>query len=185
MADMHNPYAPPAATVADITPDMDGKFQPIKMFSAQGRIGRMRFYTYFFVANFIVQTVGSMIGLIVGIIAAVAGASEMGMLITMYVIVGLSMIPFMVYYVLIGIQRSHDLNLSGWTVLLTFIPFVMLYWLFAPGTDGPNRFGAPPPPNSTGVQVVFWIGIGLAVLGLVFTLIAIVAAIAIPGLMQQ
>jgi hypothetical protein len=63
---------------------------------------------------------------------------------------------------------------SGWTILLAIIPLVGLIWLFKAGSPGENRFGAPPPPNTTGVKV----------LGLIFPLIAfigIVAAIALPA----
>jgi len=49
----------------------------------------------------------------------------------------------------------------------------MLFWLI-PGTDGPNRFGAPPPPNTTGTIVL------ALILPLVFV-VGIVAAVAIPA----
>ena len=45
------------------------------------------------------------------------------------------------------IQRSHDMDLSGWWSLAAFIPFVGLVWVFKGGTRGANRWGAPPPPN--------------------------------------
>lgn len=42
-------------------------------------------------------------------------------------------------------KRLHDLNKSGWLVLLGFIPIVnlglLVYLLFFPGTKGPNKFG--------------------------------------------
>jgi uncharacterized membrane protein YhaH (DUF805 family) len=102
---------------------------------------------------------------IAGIAMAAAGMAGKANLVGMVVIGGgISIIPLLIFYVMIGIQRSHDMNLSGWTVLLTFIPFVGLYWLFESGTKGANRFGAPPPPNSTGVKVFFWSGIFLSVI---------------------
>ena len=46
------------------------------------------------------------------------------------------------------IRRLHDLNRSGKFAILLFIPvvsfFLMLYLIFAKGTDGENRFGADP-----------------------------------------
>jgi uncharacterized membrane protein YhaH (DUF805 family) len=47
-----------------------------------------------------------------------------------------------------GAKRWHDLDKSGWLVLLNIIPvigfFTFLYTGFAAGTEGDNRFGAAP-----------------------------------------
>jgi len=46
----------------------------------------------------------------------------------------------------IGVRRLHDLDRSGWWLLLSFIPLVgaiiLIVWFCSRGTDGPNRFGA-------------------------------------------
>jgi uncharacterized membrane protein YhaH (DUF805 family) len=45
------------------------------------------------------------------------------------------------------VRRLHDVNMSGWWAVLTFVPLVGLYtlvWLCGPGTEGPNRFGRGP-----------------------------------------
>lgn len=47
----------------------------------------------------------------------------------------------------IAIRRLHDIDRSGWWVLiaLTIIGvFVLLYWAAQKGTHGPNRFGLDP-----------------------------------------
>ncbi len=45
------------------------------------------------------------------------------------------------------VRRLHDVNQSGLLTLLIFVPFVnlllFLYLLFAPGTQGPNKYGNP------------------------------------------
>lgn len=45
----------------------------------------------------------------------------------------------------LAIRRLHDMNLSGWWVLLYFVPIVgnIAPWvlLFIRGTDGPNKYG--------------------------------------------
>jgi uncharacterized membrane protein YhaH (DUF805 family) len=50
--------------------------------------------------------------------------------------------------VILGIKRLHDLDKSGWFLLILFIPIIgllmVIYLLFFPGTPGPNRFGPPP-----------------------------------------
>jgi hypothetical protein len=60
-------------------------------------------------------------------------------------------------------------------ILLMIIPFVAFIWLFKAGTQGANRFGAPPPPNTTGVKIL---GYSFPVLIVLF---GILAAIALPA----
>ena len=46
----------------------------------------------------------------------------------------------------VSVRRLHDLDRSGWWVLLDLIPLVgciiLLIWFCTKRTDGPNRFGA-------------------------------------------
>ena len=46
----------------------------------------------------------------------------------------------------VSVRRLHDLDRSGWWILLNLIPLVgpiiLIIWFSAKGTDGPNRFGA-------------------------------------------
>lgn len=55
-----------------------------------------------------------------------------------------SMIPLLA----VQVRRFHDQAMSGWYLLLGFVPFVgTLIWLFfmvRPGTNGPNRYGPDP-----------------------------------------
>jgi uncharacterized membrane protein YhaH (DUF805 family) len=48
----------------------------------------------------------------------------------------------------VSIRRMHDLDKSGWWILIALIPvigiLVYIYWLVSKGTDGPNRFGPDP-----------------------------------------
>jgi uncharacterized membrane protein YhaH (DUF805 family) len=45
----------------------------------------------------------------------------------------------------LGIRRLHDLDRSGWWVLIAFIPIIgwiiLIIWACTKGTEGPNRFG--------------------------------------------
>lgn len=49
-----------------------------------------------------------------------------------------------------GVKRLHDVDKSGWFILLGLIPLINiilgLYMLFADGTVGPNQYG-PDPKN--------------------------------------
>ena len=45
----------------------------------------------------------------------------------------------------VTVRRLHDIDRSGWWVLIVFIPviglLVLIYWMVQPGTEGENRFG--------------------------------------------
>ncbi len=47
----------------------------------------------------------------------------------------------------VSVRRLHDIDRSGWWLLIIFIPLigmlVLLYWMTRPGTDSANRFGVP------------------------------------------
>lgn len=48
----------------------------------------------------------------------------------------------------LGARRLHDINMSGWWMLVGLIPLVgwaiMIYWTVQPGTPGPNDYGPAP-----------------------------------------
>jgi uncharacterized membrane protein YhaH (DUF805 family) len=50
--------------------------------------------------------------------------------------------------VALGVKRYHDLDRSGWWILLGFIPVANIWMLlelgFVAGVDGRNRFGSSP-----------------------------------------
>jgi len=54
----------------------------------------------------------------------------------------------------VTVRRLHDVDKSGWFILLGLIPLVGFYLLYLycqPGTNGPNRFG-PDPKGGTDSQ---------------------------------
>jgi uncharacterized membrane protein YhaH (DUF805 family) len=163
-----NPYTPPRAAVADVDDDSEQGTQPVKFFSSQGRIGRLRYLAYLTFGYFLVIAAS----MVVGGVAGVLGAGRMAALLG-----GLIAIPFLVYWVLVTIQRSHDMGWNGWTWLLILIPIVGLIWIFKGGTPGRNDYGLPPPPNTTAIRIG-------AFLFPVIMLIGILAAIALPAYQQ-
>lgn len=58
----------------------------------------------------------------------------------------------------VQVRRLHDINRSGWWVLLGLIPLIgfiiLVIWFIKPGDAGPNRFGSDPraqsPPDADG-----------------------------------
>lgn len=56
----------------------------------------------------------------------------------------------------VSVRRLHDIDKSGWFLLINFIPFggiILLVFWCQEGTRGENRFG--PDPKGTGVSDVF------------------------------
>jgi uncharacterized membrane protein YhaH (DUF805 family) len=157
-----NPYRAPGAAVADRGID---QYSEVKILSASGRLGRLRYIGY---------TVGLtlLIAVFIGVAAGLSAAR--GVAAQSAVVTGLGYLALIAIQVMLTVQRCHDFNTSGWLSILSIIPLVNLIFWFIPGTDGPNRFGNPPPPNTTGVVILAMI------LPLIFIL-GIVAAIAIPA----
>lgn len=159
-----NPYQPPRAQVEDVRGGSSA-YQPIQLWSVKGRVSRLQYLGYL-MGGYLLLILGAAL---LGFIAAAAGmdksATALGMI---------AAIPYIVFSIMMAIQRAHDMGWSGWTSLLALIPFVALVWLFKAGTPGENRFGAPPPPNTTKVKI-------LALLMPIIAIIGIVAAIALPA----
>ncbi len=60
-------------------------------------------------------------------------------------------------YMSVNVRRLHDIDRSGWWLLLSIIPFgglLLLYFHVKPGTRGLNRFG-PDPLESDHLSEVF------------------------------
>jgi uncharacterized membrane protein YhaH (DUF805 family) len=156
-----NPYSTPKAQVSGAK----GEFGEIKIFSAQGRIGRVRYIGY---SIGLTLLIGVLIGAVGGGLAA--GVSPTAGLVAG----GIGYVLMFVVMFLLTVQRAHDFNSSGWLSLLSLIPLVNLIFWFIPGTEGENRFGKQTPPNGTGAILL------AAILPIVFV-VGILAAVAIPS----
>ncbi len=159
-----NPYVPPQA---ELESNAVG-YQELRFWGAQGRIGRVRYLAYVSGAYLLLILISFVLGGVAGFLGKVSVAPFVGLI---------AAIPYFIFVIMVLVRRSHDMDWSGWTVLLALIPFVGLIWLFKGGTPGANRFGLPPPPNTTGVKVLAWIFP-------VVVFIGIAAAIALPAYQQ-
>ena len=159
-----NLYAAPEAAVRDVMED-EVTLQPVKVFSSKGRVGRLRYVAYTVAAYLLVMLAGG----IGGFVGAATKSDILG-----NVILWGGIAVYLLFLILLTIQRSHDMDWTGWSAIAALIPFVGLMWWFKPGTQGVNRFGAQPPPNTLGVKILAWILPGIAIIG-------IIAAIALPA----
>ncbi len=170
-----NPYATPNS---DSFVNEEG-YDQTRVFSMSQRIGRLRYLCYISCAYLIV---GGIVGIVVGFMAAINGnegfQGNNGVGIIVMIPLAILYIAFLVFSIIVGIRRLHDLNQSGWIIIALFIPivglFIAIYMLFFPGTQGSNKFGLQPMKNTP----LIWVG-GL-ILPLIF-IIGILAAIALPA----
>jgi uncharacterized membrane protein YhaH (DUF805 family) len=163
-----NPYHPPQATVAD---PQEAEVGEIRILSARGRLGRVRYIAYATVMTLAAYVLIAAGGLLSGL--GEAGAL-VGVLFGLAATIGSTLIT-----ILLAVQRLHDFNATGWWVLAFLVPLINLgltiALLIVPGTPIRNRFGPPPPPNTLGVVIV-------AVLIPLLLVAAIIAVVAVPGL---
>jgi uncharacterized membrane protein YhaH (DUF805 family) len=142
--------------------------QPVRIFSTRGRIGRLRLVAYNCAASLLFRFVGTGLGYAVFVGGGRAHPSQF----TTLVWIGVA--AYLVCSALFLIKRAHDMDWSGWTVLIGLIPLVGLIFVFKRGSPGANRYGLPPPPNTLGVKILAMVFPFVVVLG-------IAAAIAIPA----
>ncbi|AGI22410.1 hypothetical protein H681_02640 [Pseudomonas sp. ATCC 13867] len=166
-ATANSPYAPPQANVSDELPE----YGELNIRSLSGRIGRVRYLGW--------SAALSLICFAAYLVASLLLAVSLPLGVVALAVV---VIAAAVFSVPIGVQRLHDLGWSGWLWLALLVPFVnavlSLVMLFMPGEQTANRYGPPPPPNSTSVKV-------LAFTWLLFPVVAgILAAIALPAYQQ-
>lgn len=158
-----SPYAPPS-TPLDTT---QGEYAELKVFSVDGRIGRMRYLAWSMVLMF--ACIPAM-----GISLLLMQASQT--LGTILIIASCIALAFVM--IVISAKRLHDLGWSAWLMLLNLVPVVNTIFsiliLVMPGHPQANLYGPPPPPNSTPVKVLAWIWIGLIILAFLFLALTLV-----------
>jgi len=162
MATPANPYQPPQSAVKEA----EGETQPVRLFAVSGRMGRLRYVAY----SVFLWVVCAFLS---GILSAVfmPASTTAGIVAALLPWLAMLVLGFM-----LTIQRCHDFNTTGWLSILMLVPLVNLIFWFIPGTDGPNRYGAPTPPNGTAVIVG---AVAVPIVLVVF--IGILAAVAIPA----
>ena len=156
----NNPYEAPTSSVGGAE-----QFGDWRALSVSSRIGRLRYLAYSAVATLGVATIA---------ITILFAFTLLGLSVDARVIMLLTYLTLIAGNIVLTVKRCHDINWSGWLTLLIIIPFVPLIFCLKRGTPGPNRFGLPPPSNSTGV--VF--------LAFAPMLLGIIAAITIPAYQQ-
>jgi uncharacterized membrane protein YhaH (DUF805 family) len=150
-----NPYAAPRAK--DMSNDSDDTPQEVKIFTVNGRMGRVRYIVNFMGFYILSSIVIAALEPVLGRFSGYIGGGWC-----------------LVILVLLTIQRCHDFNVSGWLSVLVIIPFVNFMFWFIPGTDGANRWGNKTVRNTT-LSTILAVALPLIIFA------SIIAAIAIPA----
>lgn len=102
-----------------------------------GRAPRSEYWWFvlaYAVAYFVVAIIGGILG-------------KIGMFLPLLFALAL-LVPMLA----VSVRRLHDVNKSGWWVLIALVPFVggliLLYFTVQRGTVGPNQFGEDPLPQA-------------------------------------
>ncbi len=134
-----------------------------KLFKAGGRIGRLQYISLAFGAIFI----GAVLGLISFLIPIIG-----------YLLAALLLIVTYIAVAILTIKRCHDFNLHTLIALalLILFPISVLIFSIIPGNEEENKFGVPPPENSTAV-VVFAVLFPILYALILFVLISFIFSI--------
>ncbi len=96
-----------------------------------GRASRSEFW-YWYLFTVVVSIILSILASVASIFGILSGLASLALLLP-----GLS----------VSVRRLHDVDKSGWWLLIAFVPIaglVLLYWWCIRGTVGDNQFGADP-----------------------------------------
>jgi uncharacterized membrane protein YhaH (DUF805 family) len=180
----HNPYRSPSADVTAPPPsgrDLTSPFDP------SGRFGRLSYIAWAMLVSLSLNLIQIVLGAVLGVSSVDAQQPGIAMAVVGVITIVLAIVT-VVATVLFVIRRLHDIELSGWWVLLGLVPLVNLIFglfvLIKPGDADANRFG--PPRDTRGWEkIVGGIGVALIVLTVVMLVIGLIALMMNPDLMQQ
>ncbi|WP_201584618.1 DUF805 domain-containing protein [Psychrobacter jeotgali] len=175
-SDPSNYYSAPTTTVFSADQLNNNHYNSSRWYSLEGRVGRIQYLA-------ISMIWGLLAFVIVFILMALSGVFGNSVNSSSLLLVYIVIIPMSIYTsILLPRRRLHDLDKSGWLILITFIPLVnllfYLYLIFARGDEGINRFGLPPAPYTKGQ---FW----LAMLIPIFFVLGILGSLLLPSLLPS
>ena len=143
---------------------MVNRYSKLSLFGTKGRLSRFPYFLF----SFIIPVS------IFWVISAVTGQLNHQGVISKEITYGLLLfaaIAAIFMLIRLTMQRSHDLNKSGWfsALVVLFPPLVTIFWL-VPGTRGVNNYHEPSQPLSWWsklLSVLFFIGLLLPIIYLV------------------
>jgi len=149
-------YAPPTSAGGEVYSGATVEAPPIIGLSFEGRMGRITYLNAGLLA---------WVGLaMIGIGAAVLLPMSRSWLV--FIPLAVAFVLFFIWAIRVTVLRLHDMNRSGWWVLLILIPYVggvaSLVLMFMPGTSEDNDYGEKPKQGSTVAAIVILVVIVVA-----------------------
>lgn len=168
-------YSPPTTTSIDHSFD-NISYNTSNWYSLNGRIGRIQFLAFSVIWGLLLGFV-YMVAILLGSLFGPGSSSAVLALVSVF------SLPIAIFaYIILPRRRLHDINKSGWWLLLYLVPIanlLMVYYLyFKRGDEGFNDYGLPPAPYS---KVEFW----LAMLVPIFMILGIVAGLMLPSYFEE
>ena len=116
---------------------MSWYLQALKKYADFSGRARRKEYWFFILFNIIISIVLSVIDVTLGL-----GAGGIGIL------SGIYSLAVLIPSIAVGVRRLHDINKTGWWVLIVFVPFigviVLLVFALMAGTHGDYNYGPDP-----------------------------------------
>ena len=114
-------------------------------FNFKGRARRKEYWMFVLVYTGIAIVVGFLAGFLAGALDQGQGQDlPQGV----NLVIGLVGLAHLLPGIAVGVRRLHDIDKSGWWLLIGVIPLVgwivSIYWACQEGETGPNRFGPDP-----------------------------------------
>lgn len=125
-------------------------FEALKKYAVfSGRATRTEFWL-FSLLFYILVTVATYITVIQvsTLILSTNASSPISVILSViFLLLMLVLLGLIIPLIAVGVRRLHDIDKSGWWLLISFVPFghfVLLAFFCMDGTEGKNRFGSDP-----------------------------------------
>ncbi|MFC6053358.1 hypothetical protein A6M14_12025 [Acinetobacter sp. Ac_877] len=149
---------------------------PDNPLSLSGRFGRLSYIAWYGFLNLIAFFAVIALSLTLGIFNLSTQSLDSHFIDTLTGLGGLGFLIISILYIyfniVIQIRRFHDMNHSGWLILLLILPlvnlFVFFYLLLGSGTQGPNQYG-PQRISAVWEKILAWLMIIVTILSVLGT----------------
>ncbi|MDG6881427.1 Inner membrane protein yhaH [Phocoenobacter uteri] len=118
---------------------MNWYLEVLKKYAVFNGRARRKEYWFFILFSTVVSFILSILDNLIGFIDYNSGLGILG---------GIYSLAILIPSIAVSVRRLHDINRSGWWMLITFIPVIGLIVLFVfaclKGTEGENKYGDDP-----------------------------------------
>lgn len=118
---------------------MNWYLQALKKYADFSGRARRKEYWFFVLFNIIVSILLAIVDVMFGLHSASMGIG---------ILSGVYSLAVIIPSIAVSVRRLHDINRTGWWVLIAFVPFIgwliLLIFALIAGTQGDNQYGPDP-----------------------------------------